>query len=318
LRLPASVGARAAEPRSRRQHDPTSCRAVERLELMSQRDAGLMDVASDDQLGASCNEAGKDGVARRQRSLARGPPGRADEVVVASDDAQGTDGRRAELRGCALDALWNEPSRLLAPGTGGVEADDDECLRAVCRIGRADGSLPFRPGTREAGRKRVGQIVIAGDGEERDVGRLEDPFRRLELAPAATVREVAGREQHLGPHLRRQGGERLLEAGRLAPARVEIGDVERAGHDPGEAIHSAAMSESPEIFDDLYLGLRAGGAMRKRRRGEELTVEEAEALGRWHRLSIWRKSVAIGAFAVGTFGLGFTLGGLVFGRWRKA
>jgi hypothetical protein len=36
-------------------------------------------------------------------------------------------------------------------------------------------------------------------------------------------------------------------------------------------------------------------------------------------MSMWRKGVAIGAFAVGTFGLGFTLGGLVFGRRaRKA
>jgi hypothetical protein len=54
--------------------------------------------------------------------------------------------------------------------------------------------------------------------------------------------------------------------------------------------------ESAEIFDDLYLGVRAGGAMRKRRRGEQLT----------------------GGFALGTFGLGVALGGLVFGRWRKA
>jgi hypothetical protein len=76
--------------------------------------------------------------------------------------------------------------------------------------------------------------------------------------------------------------------------------------------------ESTEIFDDLYLGLRAGGAIRKQRRGEALTTEEQEALGRWQRLSKWRKGFAIGAFAVGTFGLGFTLGGLVFGRWRKA
>jgi len=77
-------------------------------------------------------------------------------------------------------------------------------------------------------------------------------------------------------------------------------------------------TESPEIFDDLYLGLRAGGALRKQRRGEPLTTEEQEALGRWNRLSITRKTIAVGAFAVGTFGLGFTLGGLVFGRWRKA
>src|ERR671922_89816 len=76
--------------------------------------------------------------------------------------------------------------------------------------------------------------------------------------------------------------------------------------------------ESAEIFDDLYLGLRAGGAIRKQRRGEPLTDAEREALGRWQRLSPWRKALAVGGFALGTFGLGFTLGGLVFGRWRKA
>jgi hypothetical protein len=78
------------------------------------------------------------------------------------------------------------------------------------------------------------------------------------------------------------------------------------------------VSESPEVFDDLYLGLRAGGALRKQRRGESLTPEEQDALGRWQRLSTARKSLAIGAFAIGTFGLGLTLGGLIFGRWRRA
>ena len=78
------------------------------------------------------------------------------------------------------------------------------------------------------------------------------------------------------------------------------------------------QDESAEIFDDLYLGMRAGGALRKQRRGEPLTLDDQEALGRWQRLSAWRKGFAIGAFAVGSFGLGFTLGGLVFGRWRKA
>jgi hypothetical protein len=76
--------------------------------------------------------------------------------------------------------------------------------------------------------------------------------------------------------------------------------------------------QASEIFDDLYLGIRAGGALRKKRRGEALTMEEEEAIGRWQRLSPLRRGIAIGGFAVGTFGLGFTLGGLVFGRWRKA
>jgi hypothetical protein len=78
------------------------------------------------------------------------------------------------------------------------------------------------------------------------------------------------------------------------------------------------VDEPAEVFDDLYLGIRAGGALRKKRRGEPLTIEEQEVLGRWQRLSTYRKAFAIGAFALGTFGLGFTLGGLVFGRSRKA
>src|SRR3954451_13136282 len=86
----------------------------------------------------------------------------------------------------------------------------------------------------------------------------------------------------------------------------------------GYTVSEMADETTTEIFDDLYLGLRAGGALRKQRRGEPLTEEEQDALGRWQRLSTWRKGVAIGGFAVGTFGLGFTLGGLIFGRWRKA
>ena len=86
----------------------------------------------------------------------------------------------------------------------------------------------------------------------------------------------------------------------------------------GYTVSEMADEQTTEIFDDLYLGLRAGGALRKQRRGEPLTDEEQEALGRWQRLSTWRKGIAIGGFAVGTFGLGFTLGGLIFGRWRKA
>ncbi len=76
--------------------------------------------------------------------------------------------------------------------------------------------------------------------------------------------------------------------------------------------------ETAEIFDDVYLGLHAGAATRKQRRGEHLTPEEREALGRWDRLSARRKTVAISAFALATFGLGIVVGGLIFGRLRRA
>ncbi len=78
------------------------------------------------------------------------------------------------------------------------------------------------------------------------------------------------------------------------------------------------VDDPSELFDDIYVGLRAGAAGRKKRRGEPLSPEDREALGRWQRMSRLRKAFAIGGFAVGTFGVGFTLGGLVFGRWRKA
>jgi hypothetical protein len=100
---------------------------------------------------------------------------------------------------------------------------------------------------------------------------------------------------------------------------VQIGEVENPGvHRRGRLYTRYVAEESPELFDDIYLGLRAGGAARKQRRGEPLSNEEAEAISRWRRLSLWRKTIAVGAFALGTFGLGFTVGGLVFGRWRKA
>ena len=97
--------------------------------------------------------------------------------------------------------------------------------------------------------------------------------------------------------------------------RSETWRIRTATADPPYKL-GRVVDEPAEIVDDLYLGLRAGGALRKQRRGEPLTAEEQEALGRWQQMSTWRKAIAIGAFSVGTFGLGFTLGGLVFGRWR--
>lgn len=112
-------------------------------------------------------------------------------------------------------------------------------------------------------------------------------------------------------------------AGRERAVDVErCDDGPRVGGGVGHGrtrLYTRSVSDGPEIFDDLYLGLQAGGALRKQRRGEELTEQERDALGRWQQMSVWRKGAAVGAFAVGTFGLGFTLGGLVFGRRaRKA
>jgi hypothetical protein len=161
--------------------------------------------------------------------------------------------------------------------------------------------------------------MVAGDREHGPVEAAQECRSLFELRTAPTVAQVSAGDHQVGPepfdqHLR-PPRDRLV----VTRAEMKVGKVENAaGHAGGRLYTEVVTDESAEIFDDLYLGLRAGGAMRKQRRGEPLTTEEREALGRWQRLSTWRKAFAIGGFALGTFGLGFTLGGLIFGRWRKA
>ena len=161
--------------------------------------------------------------------------------------------------------------------------------------------------------------MVTGDHEQGQAEAAEERSRALVLFAPAAMGQVAARDDQLDLDSLEQVRDRLFDAGVLVRTRVEIREVENPrGHAEPRYTLRAVREDSAEIFDDLYLGVRAGGALRKQRRGEPLTMEEQEAIGRWQRLSTWRKAVAIGSFAVGTFGLGFTLGGLVFGRWRKA
>jgi hypothetical protein len=161
--------------------------------------------------------------------------------------------------------------------------------------------------------------MVPRDHEQGPVEPPQKGSRTLVLVASAAVREVTRDHDQLRSDPLDQRLETSLHVGCFGAAHVQIGDVEEAHRERRSRLYTEIMAdESTEIFDDLYLGLRAGGAMRKQRRGEPLTTEEQEAIGRWERLSSWRKAVAIGAFSVGTFGLGFTLGGLIFGRWRKA
>jgi len=164
--------------------------------------------------------------------------------------------------------------------------------------------------------------VVTGHGEHGRAEAAEELGGAVVLAGPATMRQVAARNDQLGVEAFDQAYQTRLYLLLLVTADVQIGEVKEScpwpGHSRVRLYTQAVVDEPAEIFDDLYLGLRAGGAMRKKRRGEPLTSEEQEALGRWQRLGRARKIVALGAFALGTFGLGFTIGGLIFGRWRRA
>ena len=99
---------------------------------------------------------------------------------------------------------------------------------------------------------------------------------------------------------------------------VEIGDVDDArGHRRGRLYTRGVADESPELFDDIYLGLRAegqpGNSARRgpvgRRRGGDRSLAAPLFLAEVYR--DW-------GVPLGTFGLGLTVGGLIFGRWRTA
>ena len=77
------------------------------------------------------------------------------------------------------------------------------------------------------------------------------------------------------------------------------------------------VDEPPEIFDDLSRAASGRCAVEATHR-EPLTTKEQEAIGRWRRLSTWRKAFALGASLSGPSGSASLLGGLIFGRSRKA
>src|SRR3954454_7634874 len=193
---------------------------------------------------------------------------------------------------------------------------------SVERLARLPLALELGPRLREPRREGVRDVVVSGDRDDGRAEALEEARRVLVLLAPPAVREVAARDHELRADVLDERCDRAFDCRIVALPEVQIRDVEHACRHGRGGYTLAAVTEeiadSAEIFDDLYLGLRAGGALRKQRRGEPLTAEEREAIGRWQRLSPWRKGVAIGAFAFGTFGLGFTLGALICGRWRKA
>ncbi len=128
---------------------------------------------------------------------------------------------------------------------------------------------------------------LPGDREHGRPERAQEGRRRRVLLGPSAVRQVAGRDDEFGCRALDQRREAVLDS-RAPPGPRSGGPrCEGGGWEGAESRGTlmAMVDEPTEIFDDLYVGLRAGGAMRKKRRGEPLTMEEEEAIGRWQSLS---------------------------------
>jgi hypothetical protein len=319
LCLAESMGSGTREPR--RGHDDDRPLSGQHLELPALGGAGLVDVAGQDELGAGRRQQLQHAAAARERSLAC-PPGRIRELMVKADDAQRAGRRCPEVSGRPVDGSRPQASRLMPPRTHGVDADHVHAALRVHWLRRLPLALELLPRAREPRGRKQRDVVVARNGQYGHRQAAQEGGDALVLIAPPAVREVARGDHELGLNAVDEGSQSTLDEGLHACPDVDVGDVEQAsGHSRGRlytGLVPEESTESTELFDDLYLGLRAGGAMRKQRRGEPLTMEEEAALGHWQRLSRWRKVIAVGAFALGTFGLGFTIGGLVFGRRRNA
>jgi hypothetical protein len=280
-----------------------------------------VDVTGENELGAGLRELLENATAARERALARSPR-RVRELVVEADDAKRAGRRPAEKVAAAPDRTRPQAARLVSPWSHRVHPDHVQPIGRVHRLRRLPLPLELLPRPREARRRQQRDVVIARNRQHGCRQVAEHRRHPLVLITPPAVREVTCGDHEIGLNAVDEGPQGALEEGLLAGSDVNVGDVDQARRHSRGRLYTGLVTdestESTEIFDDLYLGLRAGGAIRKQRRGEPLTMEEEAALGHWQRLSNWRKVIAVGAFALGTFGLGFTIGGIVFGRRRNA
>jgi hypothetical protein len=92
-------------------------------------------------------------------------------------------------------------------------------------LGRLPVPLELAERSREPGRKRPRDVVVAGDHEQGAPEPLEKRRRAIVLAGAAAVGEVAAGDDQFRVDALDQGGQRALDLGLLDGADVQVGEV---------------------------------------------------------------------------------------------
>jgi hypothetical protein len=219
-------------PESGRDCDDSSARLVsDDLELVSLAHGRLVDVAGEDQVCACVHERTKDMVAPRDGTLVRRTPRCSDEVVVEDCNAERSLLRSGKPPSSAVELSPAQRASLMAEGPSRIEADGVEPGRRDGRLGRLPDPLELGPWTNEPHR-RVGEVVVSRNREDRRSERPEQLSRPLELLPAATMREIARCDDDLRLQTLHEPYERLLDFPLLMCTHVKIGNVEEPGiHD---------------------------------------------------------------------------------------
>ena len=225
--------------------DDRGVTVVDDLELPALGDGALVHVAAENELDSCGRKALEHEVAPADGTLVRGAPGRRRKVMMERGRPQHPGGSSSELGRETLELRRLERAALLTPRPHRVQADDRQALRRVDGLGRPEDTFPLHTRLREACRERVRNVVVSRDREEGEPEAPEQLVRALELGPTAAVSEVAGDDEDLGLEPGNQLAEGREGLGLLAPAEMQIGDVEDPScHGRGTIAPSSTRSGS--------------------------------------------------------------------------
>jgi hypothetical protein len=146
-------------------------------------------------------------------------------VVVEDDDPQRARRRFGKTAGGVPELRGSDAAGLVEPGTDGIEADDVEALGAVGRLRGLPATLELLVGASEAGDRRIGDVVVAGDCENRPPEALKEVGGAIVLLATPPVGQVAARDDQLGIDAFDEAREARLKPRLFAAADVKIREV---------------------------------------------------------------------------------------------
>jgi hypothetical protein len=146
-------------------------------------------------------------------------------VVVEHDDPHRAGRSLREPAGGVPQLRGSDAAGLVEPGPDGVEADDVETLGAVGRLRGLPATLEPLVGAGEAGDRRIGDVVVARNRQNRPIEALEEVSGAVVLLGTPPVSEVAARDDQLGIDAVDELDEAGLDPRLFAAADVKIREM---------------------------------------------------------------------------------------------
>src|SRR5919108_701412 len=143
-----------------------------------------------------------------------------------------------------------DSARLVQPRADRVQADDEQRLGGVDRLGRLPVALELGEGLREPRQRRVRDVVVPRDREHRPRERAEEVGRAVVLVGPPAVCQIAARDDQLRVDPPDQRLEAGLQPWIVVAPEVQVGEVEEP---------CRASSHSRGRLSRSRLGCRSGG-----------------------------------------------------------